>query len=135
MRPVPDRVQERYLNSLSFEGKSCLVSSYSTGSHGYTQIGWVENGERVMELGHRVAWFIAHGPVPDDMTIDHICRNRRCGRVDHLRLLSNVDNAKLNGNAVKTHCKRGHEFTEANTYRDGEGHRRCRTCIGQKVEA
>lgn len=27
-----------------------------------------------------------------------------------------------------THCKRGHEFTEANTYRKPDGHRNCRRC-------
>lgn len=28
----------------------------------------------------------------------------------------------------KTHCKRGHEFTEDNTYVDKRGSRTCRTC-------
>jgi hypothetical protein len=32
-----------------------------------------------------------------------------------------------NANARKTHCKRGHEFTEVNTY-IVDGMRRCRTC-------
>jgi hypothetical protein len=31
-------------------------------------------------------------------------------------------------NAEKTHCKRGHEFTEANTLIKGDGWRYCREC-------
>lgn len=27
-----------------------------------------------------------------------------------------------------THCKRGHEYTEANTYRNEIGHRECKAC-------
>ena len=106
-----------------------MVSSYSTGSHGYTQIGWSEGGKTRMALGHRVSWEMHYGPIPVDMTIDHICRNRRCGRIDHLRLMTNKENASMNGNAIKTHCKRGHEFNDTNTYVDRRGHRRCRACV------
>src|ERR671913_2325727 len=31
--------------------------------------------------------------------------------------------------ASKTHCKRGHRFTAANTYYTSDGRRRCRTCL------
>ena len=35
---------------------------------------------------------------------------------------------------LKTHCKRGHEYTPENTYVEpGAGHRRCRTC--RRMEA
>ena len=42
-----------------------------------------------------------------------------------------------NGNAEKTHCPQGHEYTEENTYRFGpEGrYRMCRTCRGEHVKA
>jgi len=40
-----------------------------------------------------------------------------------------------NPNANKTHCKNGHEFTEANTGRDSKGGRRCRTCHREKTAA
>lgn len=32
-------------------------------------------------------------------------------------------------NAVKTHCKQGHEYTDANTYRPKTGGRMCKTCL------
>lgn len=34
-----------------------------------------------------------------------------------------------NPEAGKTHCKHGHEFTEANTYRKSNGTRACRECM------
>lgn len=32
-------------------------------------------------------------------------------------------------NALKTHCKHGHPFTEGNVYYGQDGQRRCRTCL------
>lgn len=125
---TPLRVRTRLLASLVATTDGCLVSSYSTGSHGYSQIGFHEGGRRTMALGHRVAWEAVHGLIPEGLTIDHLCRNRPCCNVAHMRLMTNVDNARLNGNAIKTHCKRGHPFDEINTRRDRKGHRRCLAC-------
>ncbi len=38
-----------------------------------------------------------------------------------------------NGNELKTHCLRGHEFTEANTYRPKQGGRVCRQCHRERL--
>jgi rhodanese-related sulfurtransferase len=113
----------------------CIVSCYSTGSHGYSQIGWYEPTARrsVMVLGHRAAWESANGPIPEGMTVDHMCRNRRCINVDHLRLLSNTDNARDNGMSRRTHCPSGHAYDETNTYvHPRTGHRSCRACASSK---
>jgi len=79
-------------------------------------------------LAHRVAWTLTHGEIPADMTIDHLCRNRRCCNPAHLRLLTNVENARDNGFATRTRCPAGHMYDEANTYRSPKGERRCRAC-------
>jgi hypothetical protein len=34
---------------------------------------------------HRLAYVDAHGPISDDLEVDHICHNRKCVNVDHLR--------------------------------------------------
>lgn len=110
----------------------CIVSTFAPGSHGYPQAGWQQDGERGGDLCHRIAYVHHKGPIPSDMTVDHVCRNRCCVNPDHLRLLSNRVNATLNGNAIKTHCPRGHEYTEANTrlqrHPSGRLHRYCRAC-------
>ena len=37
--------------------------------------------------------------------------------------------------ASKTHCKRGHRFSAANTYYAPDGQRRCRTCLREAQPA
>lgn len=41
---------------------------------------------------HRVAYEREVGPIPDGLTIDHICRNRACVRPDHLRAVTQKQN-------------------------------------------
>lgn len=77
----------------------------------------VTSSPRVLILAHRFAYEMAVGPIPDDMTLDHLCRNTSCVKPSHLEVVTREENA-LRGsrNAAKTHCDHGHEFTEANTY-------------------
>lgn len=81
---------------------------------------------------HRFAYELLVGPIPDGLVLDHLCRNRKCVRPDHLEPVTQGENV-LRGvglpavNVAKTHCIHGHEFTEANTYRCGNA-RNCRAC-------
>src|SRR6266496_5724441 len=98
---IPKRVFERLLINVTVVG-GCLMSNYSTGSHGYAQIGWYERGKTRMVLAHRAAWVAAHGPIPSGMTVDHVCKNRRCIRIEHLRLLSkDRKSTRLNSSHVE----------------------------------
>jgi hypothetical protein len=82
---------------------------------------------------HRYSYTIMVGPIPEGMTIDHLCRNRGCVNPAHLEVVTHRENT-LRGtgpsaqNARKTHCKRGHEFTPENTLLKGGG-RKCAVCI------
>ena len=82
---------------------------------------------------HRFSHELNIGPIPKGLTIDHLCRNRRCVRPSHLEPVFDKQNI-LRGkgvaaiNAVKTHCMRGHEFTLENTRMSNDG-RICRTCF------
>ena len=108
--------------------QECWEWQKSTASHGYGQT-W--DGNTVL-LAHRVAWTLAVGPIPYRMTIDHKCRNRKCCNPNHLRLLTNLDNARDNGQNRKTHCPRGHAYDEANTRYNKHGHRHCRACVRER---
>lgn len=112
---------------LSAGPDGCWPWARGTGSHGYGQV----TDGRSTRLAHRVAWVLSTGDqIPIGMTVDHICRVRVCCNPAHLRLLTNVVNARDNGNARKSHCPSGHEYTAENTYTDPKGARRCRTCAG-----
>lgn len=90
------------------------------------------------QQAHRVAWTLTHGPIPDDLPLDHVCRVTACVRPeqDHLEPVTDKVNSErgycANINAARqlaiTHCPRGHEYTPENTRVDSAGHRNCRAC-------
>lgn len=127
---IPDRVARRAANRFTPDLQTgCRVSTYSIGSHGYAQIGWVsEDGCRTMTLCHRAAWvYHNHRQIPDGMTVDHLCHNRRCVAPSHLRLLSNFENARRTSgrNWPLGQCVNGHPNSELRMH---GGKRVCRVC-------
>jgi hypothetical protein len=98
-------------------------------SAGYGNIG----GKGWNALAHRVSFETLVGPVPSGLVLDHLCRTTNCCNPNHLEAVTFAANV-LRGtgaaarNARVTHCPRGHEYNERNTYlRKGLG-RRCRVC-------
>ena len=86
---------------------------------------------------HRFFYTQANGPIPEGMTVDHLCFVPACCNPAHLRLLTLTENVRNQRSARKTHCSNGHEYTEANTYIRPDasrgGTRDCRTCIRDRV--
>lgn len=82
---------------------------------------------------HRYSWEQANSQlIPEGLEIDHLCRNTRCIRPDHLEAVTHkINNLRSTSwaavNAIKTHCPRGHEYTEENT-RIRNGSRYCKVC-------
>lgn len=90
------------------------------------------DGKRRARMAHRLTYEFARGPIPEGMTLDHLCRVRFCVNPDHLDPCTSAENTRRGAHSIKTHCPHGHIYDEANTYRRrtkaGGVRRDCRTC-------
>jgi len=81
---------------------------------------------------HRFVFEQHKWPIPDGLTLDHLCRNRACVNPDHLEPVSNKDNV-LRGfgpparNARKNSCIHGHPL-DGTRLAEGRWIRYCKTC-------
>lgn len=90
--------------------------------------------KNVLILAHRYAYEHTHGPIPEGLVIDHLCRNRKCCNPSHLEAVTNEENLRRGAgyalrNGFRDACINGHPYTSENTYIDPtRGGVRCRAC-------
>ena len=91
-------------------------------------------GDKVKRLAHRLSYELHVGPIPDGLTLDHLCRNTWCVRLDHLEPVTLRENIRR-ANPERTHCRHGHSLADA--YIDwtpaGFPHKKCRVCVLARV--
>lgn len=102
--------------------------------------GWVDdNGygrvsvRKHWRTAHRVSYELAKGPIPEGLTLDHLCRNRSCINPDHLEPVTHVENVLRGMSPAAQHarqqlCSKGHDDWRTASRTNGKQYRRCRTC-------
>jgi hypothetical protein len=112
-------------------GDNCWEWTAGCNNSGYG-IAYVAPGKQ--KVAHRALYEELVGSIPEGLDLDHLCRNRRCVRPDHLEPVTRRENLRRGRtlaavNTAKTHCHLGHELTAANVYlRPDRPGRLCRAC-------
>lgn len=136
---VRPSVATRFWARVDADGDCWEWTGSLTGA-GYGMVAWREDGKVVQQNSHRFAWEQLVGPIPDGLTLDHLCRNTKCVNPDHLEPVTVRENT-LRGygpsaaNATALACKYGHPFTSENVWYDAKRNaRHCLTCNRRRYQ-
>jgi hypothetical protein len=123
---------KRFMAKVVLDENGCLVWTAQKTPAGYGRF----QARSKNWLAHRWIYEQLVGPIPEGLTLDHLCRNRSCVNVEHLEAVTLRENCSRGEKARRTHCPHGHEYTPANTIWNKRGdlrHRECRRCHNDRV--
>lgn len=130
--PLRDRIFQHVHLALS----GCWEWAGSRQPKGY---GTVRGDNGKTALAHRAMYELLREPIPPELEIDHLCRNRSCVNPDHLEVVTPYENfirgeSPLAQKRRQISCINGHSFDEKNTIsyiRKGATReaRHCRICM------
>lgn len=108
----------------------CIVWTGAVNSKGYGCFAI----NRVSQLAHRVAYEAVHGPIPEGMTLDHLCRVRNCVNVDHLEVVTLRENTRrARALTIGDECSNGHRIgSSSDLYVRERGGTECQACVRER---
>lgn len=123
--------QSRFDRHSKPASSGCILWTGYIKANGYGQFKW----RNQQWYAHRIAHALAYDLDLDGMTVDHLCRTRRCVNPGHLDAVTSRVNV-LRGEtiyadqSVRTYCPRGHELAGDNLMpsRLRRGQRECLAC-------
>lgn len=124
---------------------TCWLWTASLNHKGYGQFQSSTFGRPM--LAHRFSYLMFAGAILPGLVLDHTCEIKACVNPEHLEPVTNRENLKrgkvgqknAEHHRAKTHCRKGHEYTESNTShwdRKSRGvlTRRCNVCYAGQQE-
>lgn len=120
--------EEKFL-AFTEVSKSCWWWTGPTNQSGYGYL----TQDYHSTYAHRWIWEHLVGPIPDGLTIDHLCTNKVCVNPEHLEVVPlEVNSSRRHGNRI--FCPLGHSLDDAYFRPDGGG-RQCATCVKRRTAA
>jgi len=127
-------VEERFW--LRVEGDDALGCWSWNGEHGPTGYSVFSIAKGRAARAHRFSYEALIGPIPEGLSLDHLCRDRGCVNPYHLEPVTHLVNVRRGASCRATDevCAHGHPWTEESTaYYHGT--RYCRVCNREHVRA
>lgn len=128
--------QDRITQNVEVDSKGCWI--WQLKSKDRSGYGRIKLNYKTL-MAHRVSYEAFVGEIPTGLQIDHLCRVTSCVNPEHLEPVTAKEN--LHRSSLKalwakkkliTHCPKGHEYSEQNTFvkknRWGNDCRNCRAC-------
>lgn len=115
----------RHYARLTYDGSGCWLWQGAT-HRGYGRV----CHERRSWVAHRFFYTALVGPIPEGLTLDHLCRVRNCVNPAHLEPVTAIENYRRGqqGPAPRTHCPQGHAYEGDNIAWVNQGGRKTRAC-------
>jgi len=129
-------MEMRFWSSLK-KTETCWLWEGLISHAGYGRMKGHYQGRKQDMRAHRYAYLLLVGPIPEGMTLDHLCRVRHCVNPEHLEVVTPVENMLRGESSVavnkrKTHCLHGHLLAGDNLYLKPHGRRACKTCMRRR---
>src|SRR5690242_11209019 len=118
--PRPKRsVEERFMSHVRIDDVGCWIWTARLGTGGYGYFGQKVDSVWKQRRAHRVSYELHVGPIPDGLTIEHLCGVPACVNPEHLTPMERVENSMRGTgpaamNARATECLRGHPLSGDN---------------------